>query len=75
MKVVATITLELHDHGGLAISGNVGDVKLALGMIDAAREAVASKIGKPTTLEPCGAGIVVPNYDVPVTPNERIYPL
>jgi hypothetical protein len=74
-KPVASITIDLYDDGALSISGNIGDVRCALGMIDAAREAVAAKLGKPTTLEPHGAGLIVPNYDVPVTPNERLYPL
>jgi hypothetical protein len=73
--IVATITLKLHDDGAMAISGNIGDVRCALGMIDAARSAVESKLGKPTSLEPQGAGILVPNYDVPVTPNEKVFPL
>lgn len=74
-SVVASITLLLHDDGSLQIAGNVGDVKLALGMIDAAREAVSHRMGKPSLLEPWGAGLEVPNKDVPVTPNEKIYPL
>jgi hypothetical protein len=73
--IVATITLKLHDDGAMAISGNIGDVRLALGMLDSARSAVESKLGKPTHLEPHGAGLIVPNYDVPVSPNESIYPL
>jgi len=72
---VAFITLRLHDNGALSIEGNIGDVKLALGMIDAARAAVAAKLGQPTILEPLGAGIVVPNGDCPIAPNERLYPL
>jgi hypothetical protein len=74
-KVVATITLALMDNGAMGIEGNIGDVRVALGMIDAAREAVARQLGKPTILEPHGAGLTVPNYDVPVTPNETVYPL
>lgn len=74
-NVVASIRLDLYDDGAMSIGGNIGDVKLALGMIDSAREAVRSKLGKPNMFEPHGAGLVVPNYDVPVTPNERIYPL
>jgi hypothetical protein len=72
---VAYLHLRLFDNGAMGIEGNVGDVKLALGMIDAAREAIANRLGKPSILEPQGAGLVVPNYDVPVTPNETVYPL
>ena len=72
---VAFITLRLHDDGAMSIEGNVGDVTLALGMIDGAREAVSRQFGKPSILEPQGRGIVIPSCDVPVTPNEGIYPL
>lgn len=74
-KPVAQITLVLMDDGSMGIEGNIGDVRVALGMIDGAREAIARQLGKPTILEPHGAGLKVPNYDVPVTPNEAIYPL
>lgn len=74
-SVVATITLTLHDNGSMSIEGNVGDVKLALGMIDSAREAVSHRMGRPSILEPHGAGIVLPNRDVLAPANERIYPL
>jgi len=74
-NVVATITLVLTDTGAMGISGNVGDVRLALGMIDAAREAVARQLGKKTILEPNGAGLIIPQSDAPVRPNESIYPL
>lgn len=73
--IVAMITLKLHDDGAMSISGNIGDIRCALGMIDSARSAIESKLGKPTSLEPHGAGLVVPNYDVPVTPNEKVFPL
>lgn len=74
-KVVATLALELYDNGAMSITGNIGDVKMALGMIDAAREAVSHRLGRPSILEPHGAGIEVPNFDVPVNPREKIYPL
>lgn len=75
LTVVATITLKLHDNGAMSIEGNVGDVKLAVGMIDAAREAVLHRLGRPSILEPHGAGLVVPNCDAPVSPNEAVYPI
>lgn len=74
-NVVAKLTLSLHDNGAMSIEGNVGDVNLAVGMIDAAREAVKARLGRPSILEPHGAGLTVPNYEVPVTPNEAVYPL
>lgn len=74
-NVVATITLALTDTGAMGISGNIGDVNLALGMIDAAREAVARQLGKKTILEPHGAGLIIPQSDAPLRPNENVYPL
>ena len=74
-RAVAQITLTLMDDGAMSIGGNIGDVKLALGMIDSAREAVSHRFGRPSILEPHGAGLEVPNYDVPVNPNDAIYPL
>ena len=72
---VAFITLRLYDNGAMAVEGNIGDVKLALGMLDGARAAVSNRLGRPSILEPHGAGLVVPSRDVPVSPNEAIYPL
>lgn len=72
---IAELVLRMHDDGALSISGHVGDVRLALQMIDAAREAVARQLGRPTILEPHGAGLVVPHKDFQGTPNEKVYPL
>lgn len=78
-KPVAQITLTLMDNGAMSIEGNVGDVNLALGMLDAAKAAVGNRLGRPSILEPHGAGldpqIVVPNREVNVRPNERVYKL
>jgi hypothetical protein len=73
-SVVATITLALHDNGALSIEGNVGDVKCALGMLDSAREAVSHRLGRPSILEPHGAGLIVPHLDVVAPQNHAIYP-
>lgn len=72
---VAYLTLSLHDDGAMSVEGNVGDVHLALGMLDSARAAVSSRLGRPSILEPHGAGLTIPSRDVPVSPNERVYPL
>ena len=71
---VAFIELRLMDDGAMSISGNVGDVHLALGMLDSAKEAVAHRLGKPSILEPHGAGLKLPNKHV-VAPQNPIYPL
>lgn len=74
-REVARIEIVLLDTGAMSVSGNIGDVKLALGMIDGARAAIAAKVGRPTILEPHGAGLVVPEVDARVAPNEAVYPL
>jgi len=74
-REIADITIVLLDDGSIGISGNVGDVKLALGMMDSAREAISHRLGRPSLLEPHGAGLALPNYDVQAAPNEKIYPL
>jgi hypothetical protein len=44
LDAVASITLTLLANGAMGISGNIGDKKLALSMIDAAREAVNGQL-------------------------------
>lgn len=65
-SVVAELVLQLHDTGALSIAGNVGDVRLALSILDAAREAVSRQ-------QP-GRGLVVPARDVCAAQDDR-YPL
>lgn len=43
---VARITISLFDNGGVRVSGNIGDERLAKHMIDAARDAVTSHHAK-----------------------------
>ena len=57
LDCVAFISIKLHSNGGCSISGNIGDVKLALQMIDAARDAVKNQIKQRDE-------IVIPNRDV-----------
>lgn len=73
-SVVATLTLRLHDDGAMSIEGNVGDVHLATGMLDSAREAILHRLGRPSILEPHGAGLQLPNRDV-LAPQNPVYPL
>lgn len=75
MAEVAYLRLTLLDDGNMDIEGNIGDVRLALSMLDSAREAVKRRLGRPSILEPHGAGLVVPHADVQARPNEAIYPL
>ena len=55
LSEIARINLVLHDNGAMSIEGNVGDVRMALKMIDAAREAVSARLGRPSLIEPHGA--------------------
>ena len=70
---VAFLTLRLYAGGAMGIEGNVGDVTLALGMLDSAREAVSHRLGKPCILEPHGAGLVLPRGEV-AAPQSPVYP-
>lgn len=58
-SIVASITIAYHASGEMSISGNIGDVTLALGMLDHAREAVSHQ------LRPKGS-LVIPSRDVAV---------
>ncbi len=71
---IARINLVLHDTGAMSIEGNVGDVRMAIRMIDAAREAVAARLGRPSLIEPHGAGLQIPSYDVGAAPSP-LYPV
>jgi hypothetical protein len=55
--VHAWITLRLHANGALSVAGNIGDTKLALGMIEGAREAITSQLARNRPL------IVMPEHE------------
>lgn len=57
LNCVASITIKLHANGSLSTSGNIGDTRLALQMIDSARDAVKNQLKSRDE-------IVVPNRDV-----------
>lgn len=44
MDVIATITISLHANHAMDISGNIGDKKLALAMLDHAKDAVKNQL-------------------------------
>lgn len=44
LDCVAAITLKLHSNGAMSVSGNIGDAKLALQMLDAAKDAVRNQL-------------------------------
>lgn len=66
LDVVAFISIKLHSNGAMSISGNIGDVKLALGMIDHARDSIKNQLKQKNE-------IVIPNRDV-VTPQDPNFP-
>lgn len=43
LDAVAYINIYMYADGALKVSGNIGDVKLALQMLDAARDAIKNK--------------------------------
>jgi hypothetical protein len=64
---VAFIHLTLYGNGAMSVSGNIGDKKLALGMLDSARDVVNSQS------RPEDKPILVPSRDV-VAPQHPNYP-
>lgn len=75
--VVGWVTVKLHDDGGVSVEGNVGDARLAVQLLEAARAAVASKLpgGAARLVDGDGRPIEIPARDAPVTPDEARFPL
>lgn len=65
MDAIANISVTLYGGGEMSISGNIGDVKLALMMLDHARDAVNNQWQRRDR-----DGLLLPpsNVDVPVHP-------
>lgn len=61
MDAIANISITLYGNGEMSISGNIGDVKLALGMLAHATDTVRGQYTKRET-------VIVPNYDVQIDP-------
>ena len=64
LDAIASISVTLYGGGEMSISGNIGDVRLALQMLDHAREAVNNQ-WKQRTVD----GLLIPPRDVDVTPH------
>ena len=62
--VIAYIAITLFGGGQMAVSGNIGDVKMALQMLDGARDAVKNQLKLRTS-----EGLMLPNRDVEVVPH------
>jgi hypothetical protein len=62
LDCVAFVSIRLHSNGAISVSGNIGDTKLAVQMLDAARDAVNNQAKRRDE-------IVIPNRDVDVKQN------
>lgn len=58
---IAWITIRMHATGTISIAGTIGNRKMALDLLDHARDAIKSQI-------PDVQGVVIPNRDVAVKP-------
>lgn len=66
---IAYIALSLYGNGAMSISGNIGDLKLALQMLDNARAALNSQWAAKRS-----PSILIPGRDVDVTPSLPLIP-
>jgi hypothetical protein len=69
LDAVANISVTLYGDGQMQISGNIGDVRLALQMLEHARDAVNNQWKQRDS-----EGLIIPGRDVEVTPHEA-FPL
>jgi hypothetical protein len=65
---IAYIAVSLYGGGAMSISGNIGDKRLALQMLDHARHTIAGQLERHPA-----SGLLVPPRDVEVSPDPR-YP-
>lgn len=64
LDAIAYIHINLFGDEQMSVSGNIGDVKLALQMLDHARDAVKGQITLRTK-----EGLFIPSRDVDITPH------
>ena len=69
LDAVARIAITMYGGGAMAVSGNIGDVTLALAMLDHARDAVRNQLQRRDK-----DGLMIPPRDVVVPVNDA-YPL
>lgn len=58
---IAWVMVRLHAHGQISVSGTIGERKLALGLLDHAKDAIKRQV-------PDDGELYVPNSDVSVSP-------
>jgi hypothetical protein len=64
LDAIANISITLYGTGEMSVSGNIGDVRLALQMLDHARDAVTNQLRQRTP-----DGLLLPPRDVDVSPH------
>jgi hypothetical protein len=65
---IAYLAISLYGGGAMSISGNIGDKRLALQMLDHARDTIAAQL-----VAAPDSGLLIPPRDVTVAPDSR-YP-
>jgi hypothetical protein len=65
---IAYVALSLYGNGAMSISGNIGDKRLALQMLDHARDTILGQLERMPH-----SGLLVPPRDVSVAP-DPMYP-
>lgn len=69
MDAIARIAIVLYGNGAMGVSGNIGDVELALNMLDHAKDAVRNQLKRRDE-----KGLLIPPRDV-VVPVNPAFPL
>jgi hypothetical protein len=64
LDAIANISITLYGTGEMSVAGNIGDVKLALQMLDHARDAVRNQLKQRTP-----DGLLLPPRNVDVSPH------
>jgi hypothetical protein len=69
LDAVAHINITLYGDGSMATQGNIADIRLALSMLDHAKDAIRGQF------KPKETKLIVPSYDVAVEPTPGTEPL
>lgn len=69
LDAVAHINITLYGDGSMATQGNIADIKLALSMLEHAKDAIRGQFSPKETK------LIVPKYDVDITPTPGTHPL
>jgi hypothetical protein len=69
LDAVAHINVTLYGDGSMATQGNIADIKLAMAMLDHAKDAIRGQF------YPKETKLIVPSYDVTIEPTPGTHPL